>query len=129
MPPEVRRILKLSIAFRLILAGGALLFAGTAGADQLCSRSFESLSQLYADLHNSTGAGRIYLEFATHVVIVERDITWVFVKDSHPASPAALCRWGQSNERIESRCAGRKGACDAFVAKFSGNDWRGPIPK
>jgi hypothetical protein len=118
------------MVLRLALTAGALLFADLARAGQLCGRSFDSLPRLETDLRvdiRATKRGAMYLEFITHSVIDDEGKTlWVFAKESHPAFPAALCRQGIESQ---SRCEGTKVACDAFVAKFSTNDWSGPLPK
>ncbi|MGA8819684.1 MAG: hypothetical protein WB624_20540 [Xanthobacteraceae bacterium] len=114
---------------RRLLTIGVVSIATTinvARADQLCGHSFNSIAQLYADIRKG---GRIFYDFKTHFVIEDAQATWVFLKDSQPASPAALCRRtisvnGHFDTKIETRCNGEKSACDAFVAKYSGNDWR-----
>jgi hypothetical protein len=113
------------------LATGILISASLAKADQLCGHSFESLRELYAEIHDAKGGSihRVYIDRADVHIVVAEDAMWVFTQDSHPASPAALClslvqATPSGAPEIQYRCGGGKPACEAFVAKFSSDDWR-----
>jgi hypothetical protein len=118
-----------STSLPFALAIGILIPASLAKADQLCGHSFESIQELYAEIHDAKGGRvyRVYIERTDVHIIVAEDAIWAFTQDSHPASPAAFCRslfqvTPSGGPEIQYRCGGGKAACEAFVAKFS-NDW------
>jgi hypothetical protein len=130
MPLTTRRPHKCAIPLPLLLAIGIHLAPGTARADELCGRQFDSLSQLYAGLRGEADASRGWqvLERSTHVTFVGDQKVWTFARASQRAFPAAACLQivpaADSIEAIvQTRCEGAKDACDAVVAKAKGKDW------
>ena len=130
MPLTTRRLHKCAILLPLLAAIGIHLAPGTARADELCGRQFDSLSQLYAGLRGEADASRGWqvLERSTHVTFVGDQKVWTFARDSQRAFPAAACLQivpaADSVEAIvQTRCEGAKDACDAVVAKAKGKDW------
>jgi hypothetical protein len=104
------------------------LAPNTASAAQLCGRQFDSLSQLYLDLRNEAARGWRVIERPTHVILAGDQMIWAFARDSQPAYPAVACLKvipaGDSlNAIVQTRCEGRKDACDAVDAKAKGQDW------
>jgi hypothetical protein len=99
-----------------------------ASADELCGRKFDSLSQLYADLRNEASRGWRVIERSTHVILAGDQMIWAFARESQPAFPAVACLQivpaGDSlNAIVQTRCLGRKDACDSVAAKAKGQDW------
>jgi hypothetical protein len=97
-------------------------------ADELCGRKFDSLPQLYADLRNEANRGWRVIERSTHVILAGDQMIWAFARDSQPAFPAVACLQivpdGDSlNAIVQTRCLGKKDACDAVAAKARGQDW------
>jgi hypothetical protein len=111
-----------------LLAVGIFLALDSAGADELCGRQFDSLSQLYADLRNEANRGWRVIERSTHIILAGDQMIWAFARDSQPAFPAVACLrivpTGDSlNAIVQVRCLGKKAACDAAAAKAKGQDW------
>ncbi len=78
---KMRRTHEPSAALQLVLTAGALLLSDVARADQLCGRSFDTLTQLHTDVSTVRHAGRTVMQFATHVVVQESGKMWVFAKE------------------------------------------------
>jgi hypothetical protein len=111
-----------------LLAVGIFLGPDRASADELCGRQFDSLSQLYADLRNEANRGWRVIERSTHVILAGDQMIWAFAQASQPAFPAVACLQivpaGDSlNAIVQTRCFGKKDACDAVAAKAKGQDW------
>jgi len=130
MPLTTRRLRTCAILLLLLLAIGIHLAPGTARADELCGRQFDSLSQLYAGLRGEAEASRGWqvLERSTHVTFVGDQKVWTFARDSQRAFPAAAClqivpAQDSIEAIVQTRCEGAKDACDAVVAKAKGKDW------
>jgi len=128
MPLKTRRLHRCATLLPQLLAIGILLAPGTASADQLCGRQFDSLSQLYADVRGEANRGWRVIERSTHVIFAGGQMIWAFARDSQPAFPAVAClQIVQADDSIEAivqtRCEGVKDACDAVVAKAKGQDW------
>ncbi len=130
MPFKTTRLHKRAILLSQLLAIGILLAPGSARADELCGRQFDSLSQLYAGLHGEAEANRGWqvLERSTHVTFVGDQKVWTFARDSQRAFPAVACLQivpaaDSIQAIVQTRCEGAKDACDAVVAKAKGKDW------
>jgi hypothetical protein len=130
MPLKTTRLHKCAILLAQLVAIGILLAPGTARADELCGRQFDSLSQLYAGLRGEAEAnhGWQVLERSTHVTFVGDQKVWTFARDSQRAFPAVACLQIVPAEDsiqaiVQTRCEGAKDACDAVVAKAKGKDW------
>jgi hypothetical protein len=111
-----------------LLAIGIVLAPGSASADQLCGRQFDSLSQLLADIRSEADSGWRVIERSTHVIFAGGQMIWAFAQDSQPAFPAVAClKIVPGDDSIEAivqtRCEGAKDACDAVVAKANTKDW------
>jgi len=105
-----------------------LLAPGSASADQLCGRQFDSLSQLFAAIRREADGGWRVIERSTHVIFAGGQMIWAFARDSQPAFPAAAClQIVQLDDSIgaivQTRCEGAKDACDAVAAKANTKDW------
>ena len=128
MPLTTSPLQKCAILLPQLLAMGILLAPGTARADQLCGRQFDSLTQLYADLRSEPNGTWQVIERATHVTFVGDRMIWTFARDSQPAFPAAACLQivGVGDEieaMVQTRCEGARDACDAVAVKAKGKDW------
>ncbi len=128
MPFEIRRLCCCAIMLSQLLAVRMFLAPGSARADELCGRQFDSLSQLYANLRNEANHGWRVIERSTHVILAGDQMIWAFAQDSQPAFPAVACLQivpaGDSlNAIVQTRCLGKKDACDAVAAKAKGQDW------
>ena len=128
MPLETTWLHKWAILLPQVLITGILLAPGNAAADQLCGRQYDSLSQLYADLRSEADRGWRVIERSTHVIFAGDQMIWAFARDSQPAYPAVACLHivpaGDSlNAIVETRCEGKRDACDAVAAKAKGKDW------
>jgi len=130
MPLKTTRLHKCAILLSQLLAIGILLAPGTARADELCGRQFDSLSQLYAGLHGEAEANRGWqvLERSTHVTFVGDQKVWTFARDSQRAFPAVACLQivpaaDSIQAIVQTRCEGAKDACDAVAAKANTKDW------
>jgi hypothetical protein len=111
-----------------LLVLGLLLSPGTASADQLCGRQFDSLSQLYADVRKEAGDGWRVIERSTHVIMAGNQMIWAFARESQPAFPAVACLQivpvdDSIGAIVQIRCEGAKDACDAVAAKANTKDW------
>jgi hypothetical protein len=107
---------------------GIPLVPDTAGADQLCGRQFDSLSQLYADVRSEANRGWRVIERPSHFIFAGGQMIWAFARESQPAFPAVAClQIVQGDETFEAivqtRCEGAKDACDAVVARANTKDW------
>jgi hypothetical protein len=105
-----------------------LLAPNSASADQLCGRSFDSLSQLYADVRSEADHGWRVIERSTHIIMAGNEMIWAFARESQPAFPAVACLQvvradDALNAIVQTRCEGAKDACDAVVAKAKTQDW------
>jgi hypothetical protein len=128
MPFKTRPLRQCAILLPQLLTGGIIFAAQTASADQLCGRQFDSLSQLYSDLRNEATRGWRVIERSTHVILAGDQMIWAFARDTQPAYPAVACLHvvpaGDSlNAIVQTRCEGKKDACDAVNAKAKGQDW------
>lgn len=125
---KTRRLPPCAILLPQTLAVGLLLAADRASADQLCGRQFDSMSQLYADVRNEADRGWRIIERSTHVILAGDQMIWAFARESQPAYPAVACLHvvpaGDSlNAIVQTRCEGKKDACDAVAARAKGQDW------
>jgi hypothetical protein len=125
---KIRRLCSRAIVLPQLLAVAIFLAPDRASADELCGRKFDSLSQLYADLRNEANRGWRVIERFTHVILAGDQMIWAFAQDSQPAFPAVACLQivpvGDSLTAIvQTRCRGRKDACDTVAAKAKGQDW------
>jgi hypothetical protein len=128
MPFKTRRLGSRSIILSQLLAVGIFLAPDLASADELCGRQFDSLSQLYTDLRNEADRGWRIIERSTHVILAGDQMIWAFAQASQPAFPAVACLQivpaGDSlNAIVQTRCLGKKDACDSVAAKAKGQDW------
>jgi hypothetical protein len=116
------------LAAQLLTIVNLLLALNSASADQLCGRSFNSLSQLYTDVRSEADHGWRVIERPAHIIMAGNEMIWAFARESQPAFPAVAClRVTRVDESlgaiIETRCEGAKDACDAVVAKAKTQDW------
>jgi hypothetical protein len=128
MPLRTRRLKNCAILLPQLLAIGVFLAPGTARADQLCGRQFDSLSQLYADLRSEAAPAWRVIERPTHVIFAGGQRIWAFARDTQPSFPAVACLQivevdNQIETIVQVRCEGAKDACDAVTAKAKGKDW------
>src|SRR5262249_2794974 len=132
MPLKTRRLQTYAIPLLQIAAVGIVLVPKAASADQLCGRQFDSLSQLYADLHSEANSdanrGWRVIERSTNVTFVADRMVWTFARDSQPAFPAAACLQiveidNELRAIVQTKCEGARDACDAVAAKANGKDW------
>ena len=128
MPFKTRQLCSRVIMLPQLVAVGIFLAPDSASADELCGRQFDSLSQLYADVRNEANRGWRIIERSTHVILAGDQMIWAFAQASQPAFPAVACLQivpaGDSlNAIVQTRCLGKKDACDAVVAKAKGQDW------
>jgi len=113
---------------QLLAIGIISLVPNIAGADQLCGRQFDSLSQLYADVRSEADHGWRVVERTTHIIMAGDQMIWAFARESQPAFPAVAClKVIQVDESlgamVQIRCEGAKDACDAVAAKAKTQDW------
>jgi hypothetical protein len=128
MPFKTRRRCSCAIMLPWLMAVGIFLAPDSGSADELCGRQFDSLSQLYADLRNEANRGWRIIERSTHIILAGDQMIWAFARDSQPAFPAVACLQivpaGDSlNAIVQTRCLGKKAACDAVAARAKGQDW------
>jgi hypothetical protein len=128
MPLKTRQLRKWAILVPQILASGILLAPDNAGADQLCGRQFDSLSQLFADVRSEANQGWRVIERPSHFIFAGGQMIWAFARESQPAFPAVAClKIVQGDDTVDAivqtRCEGAKDACDAVVARANTKDW------
>jgi hypothetical protein len=111
-----------------LLAIGILLATAPARADELCGRHFDSLSQLYTDIRSEADRGWRIVERPSHIIMAGDQMIWAFARESQPAFPAVACLQvvpadDSLRAIVQTRCDGKKEACDAVVARANTKDW------
>jgi hypothetical protein len=96
----------------------------TAMSKQLCGRPYETVYKVYDLVADTKGIKMIRND--DKYIAFDRDPTgawWTFVKTSHPAGPAAVCRKlvedrGKFFVHMEAVCHGPKKHCDELIEGF-----------
>ena len=91
---------------------------------QICGRPYEGVYKVYDEVADTKGIKMIRND--DYFIAFDKDPTgawWTFVKTSHPAGPAAVCRKlvedrGKFLVHMEAICHGPKKDCDELIEGF-----------